>query len=168
MNMISFDDKKVLVQPSATDKGKGKEIIINDPREANEITKISSRKVVAEKTLDGGETLKITILASNAGGQLQTDSQEQHPILCTVDGLARRHRRSRTPPDSPDRSGRRSGHTQEQRRPRTIKPRRPEIGTWRTNASKALGRLVKAGPTFDQLLSKYVKKKVDPSNQPTK
>jgi hypothetical protein len=31
MNMISFDDKKFLVRPNATDKGKGKEIIIGDP-----------------------------------------------------------------------------------------------------------------------------------------
>jgi hypothetical protein len=44
VNMIDFDDKKVLVRPNATDKGKGKEIIIDDPREADEITKISCRK----------------------------------------------------------------------------------------------------------------------------
>jgi hypothetical protein len=28
--------------------------------------------------------------------------------------------------------------------------------------------LVKSSPTFDQLLSKYVKKKADPSNRPPK
>jgi hypothetical protein len=28
INMINFEDKKVLVWPSTTDKGKGKEIII--------------------------------------------------------------------------------------------------------------------------------------------
>jgi hypothetical protein len=28
--MIKFDDKKVLVRPSATDKGKDKDIIIGD------------------------------------------------------------------------------------------------------------------------------------------
>jgi hypothetical protein len=65
MNMIIFDDKKVLVWPNASDKGKGKKIIIGYPREANEITKISCRKVVVEKTLDGWETLKITIPTSN-------------------------------------------------------------------------------------------------------
>jgi hypothetical protein len=34
-------------------------------------TKISCRKVVTEKTPDVGETLKITITASNAGEQAQ-------------------------------------------------------------------------------------------------
>jgi hypothetical protein len=69
MNMISFDGKKVSILLSATDKGKGKEIIIGNPQEADEITKISYRKVVVEKTLDGGETLKITISDSNVGGR---------------------------------------------------------------------------------------------------
>jgi hypothetical protein len=40
------------------------------------------------------------------------------------------------------------------------------IGTWKTNTLKATGRLVKSSPTFDQLLSKYVKKKAGPSNWP--
>jgi hypothetical protein len=31
---------------------------------------------------------------------------------------------------------------------------------WKTNTFKAFGRMVKVGPTFDQLLSKYVKKRV--------
>jgi hypothetical protein len=30
INMINFDGKKVLIQPSAIDKGKGKEVMIND------------------------------------------------------------------------------------------------------------------------------------------
>jgi hypothetical protein len=37
---------------------------------------------------------------------------------------------------------------------------------WKTNTFKAVGRLVKSGLTFDQLLSKYVKKKADPSDRP--
>jgi hypothetical protein len=56
------------------DKGKGKEIIIDDTREANEKAKLSCRKVVTDKTPDGGETLKITIrpttLETGAGKQL--------------------------------------------------------------------------------------------------
>jgi hypothetical protein len=42
------------------------------------------------------------------------------------------------------------------------------MATWKTNTFKAAGRLVKSGPTFDQLLSKYVKKKADSSDRPTK
>jgi hypothetical protein len=36
--------RKVLVRPSVADKGKGKDIIIDDSREADEITKYSCRK----------------------------------------------------------------------------------------------------------------------------
>ena len=46
INMINFDGKKVLIQPSATDKGKGKEVIIDDARKVDENNKNSSRKVV--------------------------------------------------------------------------------------------------------------------------
>jgi hypothetical protein len=38
----------------------------------------------------------------------------------------------------------------------------------KTNTFKAAGRVVKSGPTFDQLLSKYVKKKAGPSDRPAK
>jgi hypothetical protein len=56
----------------------------------------------------------------------------------------------------------------QQRRPRTSKPRQPEIVTWKTNTFKASSRLVKSGPIFDQLLSKYMNKKADLSDRPTK
>jgi hypothetical protein len=69
MNVIDFEGKKVLIRPSMVDKGKGKKVIIGDARKANENNKNSCRKVVAEKTPDGGETLKVTITTSNTGGQ---------------------------------------------------------------------------------------------------
>jgi hypothetical protein len=69
MNMIDFEGKKVLVRPNAADKGKDKEIIIGNAREADGNQKISCRKVVAEKTPDGGETLKVTIMTPDAGGK---------------------------------------------------------------------------------------------------
>ena len=72
MNMIDFNDKKVLIRPSTADKGKDKEVIIGNAREADGNNKISCRKVMAEKTPDGGETLKVTITNSSAGGQAQT------------------------------------------------------------------------------------------------
>jgi hypothetical protein len=92
----------------------------------------------------------------------------QEPVLRIPDGPARRRGWFGTPPDGPEGSGGRSGSTQDSQRPRTFKPRRLEIGTWKTNTFKAAGRLVKAGPTFDQLLSKYVKKKAGPSDRPAK
>jgi hypothetical protein len=79
-----------------------------------------------------------------------------------------KHGRSRTPPDRPDHSSGRSCNAQEPRRPRTFKPGRPKIGTWKTNTIKAAGQLVRSGLTFDQLLSKYVKKEADPSDRSAK
>jgi hypothetical protein len=124
--------------------------------------------VVAEKTPGGGETLKVTITASSTWGQTQTGRQTQEPILRITDGPPSRRGRSEASPDGPKTSGGRSGDTQDPQRPRTFKPRRQEIGTWKTNTFKAAGRLVGPGPTFDQLLSKYVKKKAGPSDRPAK
>jgi type V secretory pathway adhesin AidA len=166
MNMIDFEGKRILVRPNTTDKGKDKEIIIGNTREADENHKISCRKVVTEKTPDGGETLKVTITTSSAGGQAQTKGQE--PVLRILDGLTQRRGLSETTPDGPENSNGRPDHTQDPQRPRTFKLRRPEIGTWKTNTFKAAGQLVKSGPTFDQLLSKYVKKNADPSDRPAK
>jgi hypothetical protein len=168
MNMIDFNGKKVLIRPSTADKDKDKEAIIGNAREADGNNKIACRKVVAEKTPNGGETLKVTITNSGTGGQVQTRGHAQEPILHIADGPVPRHRRSVTSPDGPERSSGRSGNAEEPRRPRTFKPRRPEIGTWKTNMFKATGRLVKSSPTFDQLLSKYVKKKAGPSDRPPK
>jgi hypothetical protein len=75
MNMIDFEGKKVLIRSSTADKGKGKEVIISDARKADENNKISYRKIVAEKTPDGRETLKITITSSNTGGQRRQETR---------------------------------------------------------------------------------------------
>jgi hypothetical protein len=123
---------------------------------------------VAKKTPNGGETLKVTITTSNAGGQAQATNQMRAPILRIADGTTHRRRWSGTPSDSSDHSSGWSNNAQEPRRPRTFKLQRPEIGTWKTNMVKAAGRLVRSGPTFDQLLSQYVKKKADPSGRPAK
>jgi hypothetical protein len=75
---------------------------------------------VAEKTPDGGETLKVTITTSNAGGQAQT--KEQEPVLRISDGPTRRHKRSGTTSDGPENSSGRSDHTQDPQQSRTFKP----------------------------------------------
>jgi hypothetical protein len=89
----------------------------------------------------------------------------QEPVLRISEGLTPSRRRSETTLDGPENSSGRSGNTQDTQRPRTFKPRRPEIGTWKTNTFKATGQLVKSGLTFDQLLSKYVKNKADPNDR---
>ena len=113
--MIDFEGKRVLIRPSAADKGK--EIIIGNAREANGNHKISCRKVVAEKTPDGGETLKVTITASGTRGQTQTGRQAQEPILRIADGPPSRRGRSDASPDGPANSSGRSGELQ-----RTVRP----------------------------------------------
>jgi hypothetical protein len=121
MNMIDIEGKKVLVRPNTADKGKGKEIVIGNAREADENHKISCRKVVAEKTPDGGETLKVIITTSDTGGQAQT--KEQEPVLRTANGPTHKRGRSGTPPNGPENSSGRSGRAQDSQRPHTFKPR---------------------------------------------
>jgi hypothetical protein len=123
INMIEFEGKRVLNRPNAADKGKDKEIIIGNAREADGNHKISCRKVVAEKTPDGGETLKVTITTSGLGGQAQTKGQEQESVLRISDGPTHRRRRSRTTPNGPENFSGRFGYTQDPQRSRTFKPR---------------------------------------------
>ncbi len=112
MNVIDFEGKRILVQPNTADNGKDKEIIIGNAREADGNHKISCRKVVAEKTLDGGETLKVTIMTSSTGGG-QAQTKEQEPMLRISNGLTHWRRRSGTTPDCPNNSSGRSDHTQD-------------------------------------------------------
>ena len=42
-------------------------------------------------------------------------------------------------------------------RPRTFKPKRLKVGTWKTNEVKVQGRPTDQKPTFNQLLNKYTK-----------
>jgi hypothetical protein len=106
--MIDFEGKKVLIQPNTADKGKGKEIVIGNAREADENHKISCRKVVAEKTPDGRETLKVTITTSGTGGQAQTKDKE--PVLRIPDGPGTRRTVRRIPADGPALLKTRNGH----------------------------------------------------------
>jgi hypothetical protein len=118
MNAIDFNGKKILIRPSTADKGKDKEVIIDNAREADGNNKISCRKVVAEKTPDGGDTLKVTITTSGTGGQAQTRGHAREPILRITESPVPRCGRSVTSPDSPERSSGRSGNAEERRRPR--------------------------------------------------
>jgi hypothetical protein len=111
MNVIDFEGKKVLIRPGVTDKGKGKEVIIGNARKADENNRISCRKVVTEKTLNGGETLNVTI--TNAGGQSQTGGRTREPVLRIADGLIHRCRRSGTSSDGPGHSSRWSSNAKE-------------------------------------------------------
>jgi hypothetical protein len=69
VNTMDLNGNKVLVRLGVADNDKGKGIFISHPRVFDESKKILSKKVVAEKMPDGGETRKITIKSSNDGGR---------------------------------------------------------------------------------------------------
>jgi hypothetical protein len=66
--MIDLNDKKVLIRPGVVDKDKEKSIIIGNSQALDENKRILSKEIMAKKTVDGGETLKITIMTDNTGG----------------------------------------------------------------------------------------------------
>jgi hypothetical protein len=108
INMINFEGKRVLIRPSTTDKGKDKEIIIGNAREVDGNHKISCRKVVAEKTPDGGETLKVTIMTSDTGGKHRPRGRSRSPCCVSrtvrhigADGLGLSQTVWRIPADGP-------------------------------------------------------------------
>jgi hypothetical protein len=81
--VIDFEGKRVLIRPSTIDKGKDKEIILGDAREADGNNKISCRKVVAEKNPDGGETLKVTITTSSTMGKHRPRDGRRNPYCAS-------------------------------------------------------------------------------------
>lgn len=88
VNTLDLNGKEVLVWPEVTDKGKGKGVLIGEPRVPDENKKTLSRKVFAERTPDKGETLKITIKSSKPRGQAQTSGMAKAPILRIADSPA--------------------------------------------------------------------------------
>jgi hypothetical protein len=117
INMIDFEGKKVLVRPNTVDKGKGKETIIGNAKEADGDRKVSCRKVVAEKTSDGGETLKVTITASSTGGKRRQGDRCGNPCCASLtvchldaDGPTLLRTVRGTPADGPAMLRTRSGH----------------------------------------------------------
>ena len=132
----------VLIRPEQAEEAKGKNVIIGEERPKNVNDKILTREVVLEKTLDGKESLKITLRASRPGGQASSSQNSSRPVI-------------QVPPVRPASSTGQTGHPQG--RPKIFKPKRSEVCTWNVNESKVQGGVVKQKITFDQLLNKYTK-----------
>jgi hypothetical protein len=66
--------KEVLVRPCATDKDKGKNIIIGGPRMLNMLRRVVTRKAPNKRKIRG------------TGGQARSDTRSRSPILRTLDG----------------------------------------------------------------------------------
>ena len=78
VNTIELTCKKVLVRPEMADKGKGKGIVIGDPRMSDISQKEIARKASDEKAKKFEDT----------GGQAQLMNQTQQPSPNIVDGPA--------------------------------------------------------------------------------
>jgi hypothetical protein len=144
-NIIEPACKEVLVRPEVANKGKGENIIISNPQTSN-----ISREEIARKALD-----KKTSKSGGVGGQTQLRSRARQPDPSIADGPTPTCGRSGAHTDGPTDSARQSSHGQRRQRPH--KARKETQGQSQHDAH---GRLIKAGPTFEQLLAKYASKKV--------
>jgi hypothetical protein len=125
------------------DKGKSKDIIIGNPRMSNISQKEIARKAPDDKAKKSGGT----------GGQAQLMSQARQPVLSITDDLAPTCGRSGDQTDGPANSAGQSAYGQRRQPPhKALKGKE-------TQWENTYGRLIKADPTFDQLLSKNTSKK---------
>jgi hypothetical protein len=138
INTIDVTCKKILVRPEMADKGKSKDIIIGNPRMSNISQKEIARKAPDDKAKKSGGT----------GGQAQLMSQARQPVLSITDDLAPTCGRS----------------AYGQRRQPPHKALKGKETQW----ENTYGRLIKADPTFDQLLSKNTSKKTVLRDRSTK
>ena len=130
VHTIYLNNSRVLIRPEQVEGANGKNMIIGEKRPITVDDKILAKEVVQEKTPDRKKTLKISIKARTPGGQ-----------ECSSDDLSATQTRPVrvVAPTGQTGSGNRSDRTGSQ--PRTFKPRRPKVGTWKTNQPKAQGRL---------------------------
>jgi hypothetical protein len=68
VNTIDLQNSKVLIRPEQAEAAKGKNVVISKKCTITVDEKILSQEVVVEKTADGKESLKITIMAPTLGG----------------------------------------------------------------------------------------------------
>jgi hypothetical protein len=63
INTIDLQNSKLLIRPEQVEATKGRNVVISEKCTITTDEKILSREVVVEKTIDGKESLKITIKA---------------------------------------------------------------------------------------------------------
>jgi hypothetical protein len=77
VNTIDLQNSKVLIRPEQAEAAKGKNVVISKKCTITADEKILSQEVVVEKTADGKESLKITIMAPTLGGQVEDKITEE-------------------------------------------------------------------------------------------
>jgi hypothetical protein len=145
INTIEPTSKKILVRRKMDGKGKGKNITIGDPRTSN-----ISQGEIAQKAPD----MK-TNKSGGTRGQAHLSCRARLHDSSIADYLAPTHGQSSAHADDPTDLAGQSAHGQRPQPPHKVKKQTREKRTYNTH-----GRMVKVGPTFDQLLSQYASKKV--------
>ena len=154
VNTMELQQPKVLVRPHQAESTKGKNVVIGDERSTTN-GKEPVREVTFEKTPDGKESFKVTVRSSGQGGQRSVAAPEPQPSASVL-------RQAVRPAVTGGQTALHHG------RPKMLKPRRPEIGTWKVNVAKDQGSRIKPKVTFDMLFDKYTKQKAVPSDRPLK
>ena len=109
----------MLIRPEQAEGAKGKHVVISDPRPMNTSDKILAREVIKEKTDDGKDTLKIIVRNPRLRGQGSSPPENR-----SADQARPVRPVSPTGPTGSSNRSDRSGN-----RPRTFKPKHPEVGT---------------------------------------
>jgi hypothetical protein len=142
-NTIDITCKKILVRPEMPDKGKSKDIIIGNPRMSNISQKEISQKAPDDKAKKSRGT----------EGQAQLMSQARQPDLSITDSLTHTCGWSGAQTDGPANSAGQSAYGQRRQ------PTHKALKGKEMQGQSTYGRLIKADPTFDQLLFKNTSKK---------
>jgi hypothetical protein len=150
VNTIELTCEKVLAWPEMADKGKGKGFIIGDPRISN-----ISQKEITQKAQD-----EKTKMSGGIGGQAQLMSRTRQPGSSIANGPTPTCGRSGAQTDDLANS---AGQSTCDRRRQPLHKARKE-----TQGQSTYGRLIKAYPIFNQLLSKNASKKTVPRDRSTK
>ena len=122
-------------------------MIIGDERPLTVDNKILAREVIQEKAPNGKKNMRIILKPHTLGRQDGSSSGDRSAAQPRPVRLV-----------SPTgQTGPRGRSDRPRGQPRTFKPKRPEVGTWKTNQPKVQGKLANQKPNFGQLLNKYSK-----------
>jgi hypothetical protein len=149
-------------------------MVIDEKRTITADEKMLSRKVVVEKTVDGKESLKITIKAPMLGGQAQakiTEETVKQPEAPQSIRPVHTTGQTSSAGGCPAPLIRLVSHTGQTGlrvlgQQRTFKPKSLEKGRWKTNERSFQYKKFRAKPTFDLLLNKYTRQAAVSKNRP--
>ena len=133
VHTLELNNPKILIRSDQAEGAKGKNVVIGNPRPMNANDKTLSREVVKEKTNDGRDTLKITIIDPSLGGRGSSPPDSRSAAQAR---LVRP-----VPPTSP--TCQTSSSSQSDRpsdRPSTFKPKHREVGTLEDQRGEGAGK----------------------------